>query len=45
MVLVVHRIVVWILKTMLGQSFILLFPLPLFSGITGVAEVVVKLIL
>jgi hypothetical protein len=30
---------------MLGQSFILLLPLPLFSGITGIAEVVVKLIL
>jgi hypothetical protein len=39
------KFVVWILKTLLGQSFILLLPLPLFSGITGVAEVVVDLIL
>jgi hypothetical protein len=37
--------VIWILKTLLGQSFILLLPLPLFSSITGVAEVVVKLVL
>jgi hypothetical protein len=37
--------VIWILKILLGQSFIHLFPLPLFSGITGVAEVVVKLLL
>jgi hypothetical protein len=37
--------IVWILKTLLGQSSILLLPLPLFFGITGVAEVVVKLIL
>jgi hypothetical protein len=37
--------VVWILKTLLGQSFILLLPHPLFSSITGVTEVVVKLIL
>jgi hypothetical protein len=36
---------IWILKTLLGQYFILMLPLPLFSGITGVAEVVVKLIL
>jgi hypothetical protein len=35
----------WILKTLLGQSFILLLPLPLFFGITSVAEVVVKLVL
>jgi hypothetical protein len=31
--------------TLLGQSFILLLPLPLFSGITCAAEVVAKLIL
>jgi hypothetical protein len=37
--------VVWNLKILLGQSFILLLPLPLFSNITGVVEVVVKLIL
>jgi hypothetical protein len=30
---------------LLGQSFILLLPLPLFFGITGVVEVVVKFIL
>jgi hypothetical protein len=30
---------------LMGQSFILLLPLPLFSSITGVAEVVVKLVL
>jgi ABC-type proline/glycine betaine transport system permease subunit len=30
---------------MLGQSFIFLLPLLLFFGITGVAEVVVKLVL
>jgi hypothetical protein len=35
----------WILKTFLGQSSILLLPLPLFFGIIGVAEVVVKLVL
>jgi hypothetical protein len=29
----------------MGQSFTLLLPLPLFSGITSVVEVVVKLIL
>jgi hypothetical protein len=34
----------WILMTMLAQSFILLLPLPLFSAITSVAKVVVKLI-
>jgi hypothetical protein len=39
------KFIIWILKTLLGQSFILLLPLPLFSGIIGVAEVVVKLIL
>jgi hypothetical protein len=39
------EIIIWILKTLLGQSFILLLPLPLLSGIIGVAEVVVKLIL
>jgi hypothetical protein len=37
--------VVWILKILRGQCFILLLPLPLFSSIIGVAEVVVKLIL
>jgi hypothetical protein len=37
--------VIWILKTLLGQSFILLLPLPLFFCITDVAEVVLKLIL
>jgi hypothetical protein len=39
------KFVIWILKTLLGQSFILLLPLPLFFGITSIAEVVVKLIL
>jgi hypothetical protein len=39
------KFVIWILKTLLGQSFILLLPLPLVSGITSVAEVVVKLVL
>jgi hypothetical protein len=37
--------IVWILKILLGQSFILLLPLPLFFGITSVIEVVVKLVL
>jgi hypothetical protein len=37
--------VVWILKTLLGQSFILLLPFALFFGITVVAKVVIKLIL
>jgi hypothetical protein len=36
---------IWILMTLLGQSVILLLPLPLFSSISGVAKVVVKLIL
>jgi hypothetical protein len=36
---------IWILKTLLGQSVILLMPLPLFSIITNVAKVVVKLVL
>jgi hypothetical protein len=35
----------WILKTLLCQSIILLLPLLLFSHITSVAEVVVKLIM
>jgi hypothetical protein len=39
------EIVVWILKTLLDQSFILLLPLLLFFSITDVAEVVVKLVL
>jgi hypothetical protein len=39
------KIVVWILKTWLGQSFILLLPPPLFSVIIDVAEVVAKLVL
>jgi hypothetical protein len=39
------KIIVWILKTLLGQSFILLLSLPLFSGITDVAKVVAKLVL
>jgi hypothetical protein len=39
------KFVIWILKTLLGKSFILLLPLPLFSGRTGVAKVVVKLVL
>jgi hypothetical protein len=39
------KFVVWILMILLGQSFILLLPLPLFFDITGVAEVVFKLIL
>jgi hypothetical protein len=39
------KFVVWILKTSLGNFFILLLPLPLFSCIAGVAEVVAKLIL
>jgi hypothetical protein len=37
--------IVWILKTLLGQSFIPLLALPLFSSINSVVEVVVKLIL
>jgi hypothetical protein len=37
--------VVRILKILLGQSFILLLPLSLFFGITGVAKVVVKPVL
>jgi hypothetical protein len=37
--------IVWILKTLLAQSFILLLLLPLFFGITSVADVVVKLVL
>jgi hypothetical protein len=37
--------VVWIFKTLLDQSFIILLTLPLFSSIAGVAEVVVKLVL
>jgi hypothetical protein len=45
MVSIVHKIFIWILKTLLGQSFILLLPLPLFSSITSVAEVVAKLVL
>jgi hypothetical protein len=36
---------IWILKTLLGQSCILLLPLPRFSSIIGVAEMVVKLVL
>jgi hypothetical protein len=43
MVLAIH--IIWILKTLLDQSFILFLAFPLFSGITGVFEVVVKLIL
>jgi hypothetical protein len=39
------KFVIWILKTLLGQSIILLLPLPQFSDITSVVEVVVKLIL
>jgi hypothetical protein len=39
------KFVIRILKTLLGQSFMLLLPLTLFSGITSDAEVVVKLIL
>jgi hypothetical protein len=39
------KFVIRIFKTLLDQSFILLMPMPLFSGIAGVAEVVVKLIL
>jgi hypothetical protein len=35
----------WILNTLLIQSLILLFPLALFFSISGVAKVVVKLIL
>jgi hypothetical protein len=37
--------VIWILDILLGQSLILPFPLAMFSGISGVAKVVVKLIL
>jgi hypothetical protein len=37
------KFVIWILKILLGQSFILLLSLPLFFGIIGVAKVVVKL--
>jgi hypothetical protein len=44
MVLVVHEIC-HIDYQDLVQSFILLLSLPLFSGIIGVAEVVVKLVL
>jgi hypothetical protein len=36
---------IWILKTLFGQSFILLLPLPLFSSIIGIVEVVVKPVL
>jgi hypothetical protein len=32
-------------QDLVGQSFILFLPLPLFSSITGVTEVVVKLVL
>jgi hypothetical protein len=39
------EIIVWILKILSGQYFILLLPLPLFFGITSVAKVVVKLVL
>jgi hypothetical protein len=39
------KFVIWILDTLLGQSLILLFALALFFGISGVAMVVVKLIL
>jgi hypothetical protein len=39
------KFVIWILKTLLGQSIILLLPLPQVSDITSVVEVVVKLIL
>jgi hypothetical protein len=45
MVPAIHEFVIWILKTLLDQSFILLLPLPLFSTITGAVEVVVKLVL
>jgi hypothetical protein len=37
--------VIWILKTSLDQSLILLLSLHLLSGITGIAEVVIKLVL
>jgi hypothetical protein len=39
------KFLIWILKTLLGQSVILLLPLPLFSDISDVVEVMVKLIL
>jgi hypothetical protein len=39
------KFVIWILKTLLGQFFIILLPLHLFFDITSVAEVVVKLVL
>jgi hypothetical protein len=39
------KFVLWILKTLLYQSFIVLLPRPLFSSITGVAKVVVQLVL
>jgi hypothetical protein len=39
------KFIIWILKTLLGQYFILLLALPLFFGIIDVAEVVLKLIL
>jgi hypothetical protein len=37
--------VIWILNILLSQTVILLLPLPLFSSITDVAEVVIKLVL
>jgi hypothetical protein len=37
--------VIMILKTLLGQPLILLLPLPLFSSISSVSKVVVKLVL
>jgi hypothetical protein len=39
------KFIIWILKTLLDQYVILILPLHLFSNITGVAEMVVKLIL
>jgi hypothetical protein len=35
----------WILRTLVDQYVILLLPLPLFPSITGVVEVVAKLVL
>jgi hypothetical protein len=37
--------IIWILKTLPDQYFILLSPLPLFSSIIGAVDVMVKLIL
>jgi hypothetical protein len=45
MVSIIHEIGHMDSQDLAGQSFILLLPLSLFSGITSVTEVVVKLVL